>query len=98
LSNQIAILVAVGLIGFTCSSIFSIIFSLALQLRPEKANELSGLMITAIVGGALIPPLMGIVADTIGSQNGSLLIILICMCYLVFCSFWLKNQNKKLLV
>jgi fucose permease len=71
---------------------------LALQLRPEKANELSGLMITAIVGGALIPPLMGIVADTIGSQNGSLLIILICMCYLVFCSFWLKNQNKKLLV
>ncbi len=98
LSNQIAILVAVGLIGFTCSSIFSIIFSLALQLRPEKANELSGLMITAIFGGALIPPLMGIVADSIGSQNGSLLIILICMCYLVFCSFWLKNQNKKLLV
>jgi FHS family L-fucose permease-like MFS transporter len=91
-------LVAVGLIGFTCSSIFSIIFSLALQLRPEKANELSGLMITAIVGGALIPPLMGVVADSIGSQNGSLFIILICMCYLVFCSFWLKTQNKKLLV
>jgi fucose permease len=98
LTNQIAILVAVGLIGFTCSSIFSIIFSLALQLRPEKANELSGLMITAIVGGALIPPLMGVVADSIGSQNGSLFIILICMCYLVFCSFWLKTQNKKLLV
>ena len=98
LTNQIAILVAVGLIGFTCSSIFSIIFSMTLQLRPEKTNELSGLLITAIVGGALIPPLMGIVADSIGNQNGSLLIILICMCYLVFCSFWLKNQNKKLLV
>jgi len=30
---------------------------------PEKTNELSGLMVTAIVGGAIIPPLMGAVAD-----------------------------------
>jgi len=30
---------------------------------PERANELSGLMVTAIVGGAILPPLMGLVAD-----------------------------------
>jgi fucose permease len=30
---------------------------------PARANELSGLMVTAIVGGALLPPLMGFVAD-----------------------------------
>ena len=30
---------------------------------PERSNEISGLMITAIAGGAFIPPLMGLVAD-----------------------------------
>jgi fucose permease len=31
---------------------------------PERANELSGLMITAIIGGAVLPPLMGMLADS----------------------------------
>jgi fucose permease len=30
---------------------------------PNRANELSGLMVTAIVGGAFLPPLMGLAAD-----------------------------------
>ena len=30
---------------------------------PERTNELSGLMVSAIVGGAILPPLMGLVAD-----------------------------------
>lgn len=33
------------------SSVFSIIYSMALQARPEKANQISGLMITAVAGG-----------------------------------------------
>jgi fucose permease len=31
---------------------------------PERSNEISGLMITAIAGGAFIPPIMGLMADT----------------------------------
>jgi len=30
---------------------------------PQYTNELSGLMVTAIVGGAILPPLMGLVSD-----------------------------------
>jgi len=92
--TQLSIFVAVGVIGFTCSSIFSIIFSKALQSRPEKANEISGLMITGIVGGAIIPPLMGIATDYVGSQSGSLSIILLCICYLLYCSLILKDVKK----
>lgn len=48
-------------IGF--ANIFPLVFSLTVETLPERTNELSGLMVTAIVGGALLPPLMGFVAD-----------------------------------
>ena len=92
-SGQYPILVLIALIGFTCSSIFSLIFSMAIQARPEKANEISGLMVTGIFGGAVIPPLMGYCTDLIGSQAGSLIVILGCMCYLLYCSVGIKTQK-----
>ena len=52
-------------------------------------------MITGIVGGAIIPPLMGFATDKIGSQLGSLLVIGICMAYLVFCAARLLAKAGK---
>ena len=91
-SGQYSILVLIALIGLTCSSIFSLIFSMAMQARPEKANEISGLMVTGIFGGAVIPPLMGYCTDLIGTQAGSLIVILGCMCYLLYCSVGVKTK------
>jgi FHS family L-fucose permease-like MFS transporter len=51
------------LAGLGFANIFPLVFSLAVESMPARANELSGLMVTAIVGGALLPPLMGFVAD-----------------------------------
>lgn len=93
MSGQYPIMVLIALIGFTCSSIFSLIFSMAIQARPEKANEISGLMVTGIFGGAVIPPLMGYCTDIIGSQVGSLIVILGCMCYLLYCSVGIKARS-----
>lgn len=90
MEGTVAILSLVGLIGFACSSIFPVIYSVALRIRPDKANEISGLMITGVFGGAVIPPLMGAVADAVGSQVGSLAVILGCVIYLIFCSLLLK--------
>src|SRR5574344_450150 len=87
--NALSILCCVGLIGFLCSSIFSIIISAALKSVPEKANYISGFMITGIVGAAVIPPLLGLLADTLGSQIGSLIVISGCIVYLIFCCLWL---------
>ena len=92
-SGQYSILVLIALIGLTCSSIFSLIFSMAMQARPEKANEISGLMVTGIFGGAVIPPLMGYCTDLIGTQAGSLIVILGCMCYLLYCSCLLYTSD-----
>ena len=82
-----AILSAIGGIGFFCSSVFPALFSLALKARPQKANEISGFMITGVCGGAVIPPLMGMAAKSAGSQCGSLIVISICLAYLIFCAF-----------
>ena len=92
--GTVAILVLVGLIGFFCSSIFSVIYSSALKKRPEKANEISGLMIMGVFGGAVIPPLMGVMADTLQSQVGSLLVIAASMLDLVGCSLWLGRARR----
>jgi fucose permease len=51
------------LAGVGFANIFPLVFSLAVESMPDRANELSGLMVTAIVGGAFLPPLMGFVAD-----------------------------------
>lgn len=86
--SQYIILLLVCIIAFAMSSIFSVIYSLALHLFPNKANEISGLMITGISGGSIIPPLMGICTDLTGNQSGSILVLLICVVYLVICSFY----------
>lgn len=91
MEGMVAILSLVGLIGFACSSIFPVIYSVALRTRPDKANEISGLMITGVFGGAVIPPLMGAAADVVGSQAGSLAVILGCVIYLILCSLLLKS-------
>ena len=76
------IMVLVGCIGFFCSSIFSVIYSQAMKSRPDKANEISGLMIMGVFGGAVIPPVMGALTDAIGAA---------CMVYLTFCAFRLRR-------
>lgn len=91
--NQATIYIGLGGVGFFCSSIFSIIFSLALKARPDKANEISGLMVTGIVGGAVVPPLMGAMTSLVGNQCGSLIVIAACVAYLIFCSF--ATATKK---
>lgn len=50
--------------GLGFANIFPLIFSITIDAMPERSNEISGLMITAIAGGAFIPPIMGLMADT----------------------------------
>jgi len=94
IGGQWAVLAMVGLIGYACSSIFPIIYSNAITARPEKANEISGLMITGVFGGAVVPPLMGFAAESLNSQTGSLIVITACLFYLTFLAFGLKPVKK----
>ena len=92
--GQALILTLVGLIGFFSASVFSVIISLGIKHLPSKANEISGLMIMGVVGGGVVSLLMGITADKMGSQVGSLAVIAVCVAYLALCAFALLRPQK----
>jgi MFS transporter, FHS family, L-fucose permease len=90
---KMPIFALLGVVGFTIANIFPIIYGMAIQSRPEKANEISGLMITGVFGGAVIPFFMGLLSDAVGSQVGSVIVILASALYLCFIAFTAK-MNK----
>lgn len=87
--NEVVNLICIGAVGFFASSVFSIIYSMALQARPEKANQISGLMITAIAGGGVVTPVIGFAIGTVGIIGG-VFVTLFCVLYLTYCAFGLK--------
>ena len=94
-NGKLSIFILYGVIGFTIANIFSIIYSMAIQARPDKGNEISGLMITGVFGGAVLPFMMGILSDLMGSQLGGIIIILAGALYLAFASFAIKVETGK---
>lgn len=86
-------MICIGAIGFFASSIFSIIYSMALQAKPESANQISGLMITAIAGGGVVTPILGFVTDSTSIVGGAY-VILACVLYLTWCAFGVKIAKK----
>lgn len=87
-------LVGVILVGFGFANIFPLIFSLTIDSIPQYQNELSGLMVTMIVGGAFIPTIMGTVADSINISM-AFIVPLVCLCYILFLGFLNYNKNEK---
>jgi fucose permease len=92
LTNIWGILVMIFLLGLAIANVFSIIFSAALKKVPQRANEVSGLLIMGVAGGAVLPPIMGVVADY-SSQTGAMLVLLLALIYLLFSAF--KMQSDK---
>ncbi|MCK9413549.1 MAG: MFS transporter [Prolixibacteraceae bacterium] len=76
-------LTGILLIGIGCANIFPLIFSITIDYMPEHANELSGLLVSCIAGGALIPPIMGMVADITSIQT-AFVVPVVCICYILF--------------
>lgn len=77
--------VAIALVGFGNSNVFSLVFSQALISEPEKKNEVSGLMIMGLFGGTVFPLVMGFASDAVG-QIGAVVCMAIGVCYLFYYS------------
>lgn len=86
----------VFIIGLGVANIFPLVFSLTIQRYPERGNEISGLMMMAISGGALIPPIMGLVSDSLGVTMG-MGVLLLCAGYLLIVS-WIIIRKKIMTV
>ena len=90
IGNLWGILSMVFVSGLTIANIFSIMFAAALKRKPDYANEISGLMIMGVAGGAIILPVMGILSDNFG-QTGGMAVLLVAFVYLIFCAFRMEK-------
>ena len=79
--SKLVLYIAIALVGYGNSNIFSIVFSQALLALPEKKNEVSGLMIMGLFGGTVFPLIMGFASDAIG-QMGAVLVMAVGVIYL----------------
>lgn len=91
INNDVIDFICIGAIGFLCSCIFPIIYAMAIKEKPDKANEISGLMIMAVAGGT-VSFIVGAANDLIGIVGGVLVIFLEVL-YLTYCAFFIKVKN-----
>lgn len=91
--NEILLCACIGLIGFGNSNVFSVILSRALLYMPNKKNEVSGLMMMGIFGGAVFPFIMGYATKAFNeSQVGALAVMSIGVIFLLFLTSKIKDK------
>lgn len=80
--------------GLFCSIMWPCIFSLALGGLGKYQSQGSAFLVMMILGGALIPPLQGKLADLIGIQP-SFIVGVICFTYLAFYAMYARNTLRE---
>ena len=93
--NLTMILFFVALFGLGYANLFSIIFSLSMQKMPQKTNEVSALLIVGVSGGAVLPPLLGVITDTFGAQGSALITLAIVWVYMVALIPFVRNVRPS---
>ena len=90
-TSKTVLFVAIALVGYGNSNVFSMVFARALQSVFDKQNEVSGLMIMGLFGGTIFPLLMGFASDGFG-QVGAVVVMAVGVLYLF--SYIPKMNNK----
>lgn len=91
-TGMITVYALIG-IGFFMSIMFPTIFALGIKGLGHETKIGSGLIIMSIVGGAVLPPILGYISDaTKNIQNGYIVPLI---CFVVILFFGLKGHKLK---
>ncbi|MDH3708962.1 MAG: MFS transporter [Cyclobacteriaceae bacterium] len=82
-------LIAFPLVGFFASVMWSVIISLALNSVSTHHGSLSGILVTGIAGGAVVPLIVGWIGDGMGLRAG-MIFLFITFAYILSIGFWAK--------
>ncbi|HJW09043.1 MAG TPA: MFS transporter [Holophagaceae bacterium] len=85
LGGPVGVFAGPALAGLGFANIWPLLFALTVEERPGRGAELSGLMCMAISGGAVVPLLMGRLADS-GSLRFAFAVPVACFAYLLLLS------------
>jgi fucose permease len=80
---------AFRMVGFCLSVMWSIVFSLALNSLAEHHGTFSGILCTGIIGGAVVPMLVGQLGNVFGLRAGMHLVFLT-LAYILAIGFWAR--------
>lgn len=97
--NTSLALISFPMLGFSASVMWSIIFSLALNSLDKNHGSFSGILCTAITGGAVMPVIIGWLGDIFGLKYGMFCLYLT-IGYIFSIGFWsrplINNETLKL--
>ncbi|MFA5264124.1 MAG: sugar MFS transporter [Opitutaceae bacterium] len=82
-------------VGLFCSVMWSNIFSLAIEGLGAHKSQASSLLVMAILGGAILPPVQGAVADAMGIQF-SFIVPMIAFSYIAFYGIYGWRAGRKI--
>ena len=82
-------LIGLPMVGFFASVMWSIIISLALNSVATHHGSFSGILVTGIAGGAIVPLIVGWIGDAFGLRTG-LFFLFITLAYILSIGFWAK--------
>ena len=82
------------LVGLGFANVFPLVFSITVDRMPEDANALSGLLVMAIVGGAFLPPLMGMLSDATGSVRTGFFVPIAALAYIGWVGLSLRGGKE----
>lgn len=96
-SNGKTALIAFPLVGFFASVMYPVIFSLALNSLKEHHGAFSGILLTGVIGGAVVPLIIGWAGDHLGLRSGMFFLYLT-LGYILSVGFWARPiiSNKTI--
>ncbi len=84
-------LTAVCIFGIGYANLFGLVFAMAMRRAPGKENAVSALLIVGLIGGAILPPVLGWIRDISGSQIAAVAAIAVVWVYML----WLDAKIRK---
>ena len=93
-SGPVAFLSCVFVASVASANTFVMCMGIALDKLPEKANEITALMVMAIAGGAVVPPVLGFAQKCAGS-TGLVWVLLACLAYQAVLSICVYKNTKE---
>jgi fucose permease len=87
--RQLAIILPlIFLLGLSIANVFPVLFAAAMRRSPGRENEVSGLLIMGVSGGAILLPIMGLIGDAGGPVPA--------LAFLLLAWSWLAWIGQKL--
>jgi MFS transporter, FHS family, L-fucose permease len=95
--NPLLASVMFPLSGLFLAPLWSITFSLGMNSLPDNHGAFSGILSAAIIGGALMPLLMGFIGDIFGLRAG-FFVLIPAFIFVISISFWAKPLVKNKII